>query len=67
MNEKEECDSWGWTRGDYERRDREILERRVEEHNASIIPDRPGYVRTSGPRRQYRASIRAGHLHFEEI
>jgi hypothetical protein len=51
----------------YEQHKREMLERRVEEHNANIIPDHEGYVRTDGPRRQYRASIRSGELYFEEI
>jgi hypothetical protein len=51
----------------YEQHKRDMLERRVAEHNAGIIPDHPGYVRMDGPRRQYRASIRGGELYFEEI
>tara|TARA_Y100000310_G_C20378919_1_gene667112 strand:+ start:444 stop:620 length:177 start_codon:yes stop_codon:yes gene_type:complete len=52
---------------EYQQRQREALEKHVEEINASIIPDRPGYVRTEGPRRQHRAEIRNGELYLTEI
>ena len=29
----------------------------VEQHNAQIQPETPGYVRTTGSRRQYRGSV----------
>ncbi|MCP4201809.1 MAG: hypothetical protein GY769_07745 [bacterium] len=59
MNENEKREA--------ERRRIRELEQRAEEHNARIIPETPGYVRTEGPRRQTRASVRNGMLHYEEI
>ena len=56
-----------WTREEYLQKQRELLERHVTEHNATIIPDTPGHVRTEGPRRQYREEIIGGVLHVIEI
>lgn len=46
---------------------REKLEEIARKHNATIIPDRDGYVRTSGPRRQYKARVENGMLIYKEI
>ena len=45
----------------------ERLEREAAEHNAGLIPEREGYVRMDGPRRQSRAEVINGVLHYIEI
>ena len=52
---------------EYLRREQEQLLRHAQAINASIIPETPGYVRTTGPRRQYRAEVIGGRLHIIEI
>lgn len=56
-----------WNKQQYEQKQRELLERKAEEINSSIIPDKPGYVRITGPRKQSRAEIINGMLHLTEI
>jgi len=46
---------------------KEKLEEIARKHNATIIPNREGYVRTNGPRRQYHASVENGVLVYKEI
>lgn len=48
-------------------REQELLIRHAEAINASIIPEIPGHVRTTGSRRQYRAEVISGTLHIIEI
>ncbi len=55
------------TAEEYRQRNLRNLEKHVEEVNSRIIPERPGYVRTEGPRRQFRAEIRNGELYYTEI
>ncbi len=55
------------TNEQYEQQQRELLERHSVQINASIIPETPGYVRTTGSRRQYRSEIRTGVLYIIEI
>ena len=43
------------------------LEREAVEHNAQLLPEHEGYVRMDGPRRQYRAEVIGGVLHYTEI
>lgn len=54
-------------RAEYLARERAAMERHVAEHNAQLQPETPGYVRTTGPRRQYRQEIRNGEVHSIEI
>ena len=44
-------------RREYLKREKQRQIEHVNRINANIIPDTPGYVRTNGPRRQYRAHI----------
>lgn len=46
---------------------KERLEETAKKHNATIIPERDGYVRSSGPRRQYGACVENGILVYKEI
>ena len=46
---------------------REKLEEIAKRHNATIIPDKEGYVRTSGSRRQYHGTVKNGMLVYTEI
>lgn len=53
-----------------EKRERRIRENtaRVNAHNANLVPDHPGYVRTTGPRRQSRGSVDSnGFITWTEI
>ena len=52
-----------------EQKQRELsaLERFVEERKSQIIPEQPGIVRATGPRRQYHLEIRNGILYQIEI
>ncbi len=34
-----------------------IAKQEAVEHNARLLPEIPGYVRTDGPRRQYRCDV----------
>ena len=43
------------------------LEREAAEHNANLLPEHEGYVRMDGPRRQYRAEVINGVMHYTEI
>ena len=54
-------------REDQKQRELRNLERFVEERNSQIIPEQPGMVRTTGPRRQYHLEIRNGTLYQIEI
>lgn len=54
-------------REERERRRIEALKERARQHNAKLFPETPGYVRIDGPRRQYRAEVINGELHYTEI
>lgn len=63
-----------WTKRDETMTDQEYEKeriRRLQEHadriNASVVPERPGIVRTDGDRRQFIAEVRNGILHLTEI
>lgn len=45
----------------------ERLHQEAAEHNSRIVPDHEGYVRTEGPRRQYRAEVRGDEIVYVEI
>jgi len=54
-------------RQEQEQRELRQLERFVEERNSQIIPEQPGIVRATDPRRQYHLEIRNGTLYQIEI
>jgi hypothetical protein len=54
-------------REQYKIRQEKLLRQHVEEINSRLLPEREGYVRTTGPRRQYRASVRNGMFCLEEL
>ena len=43
------------------------LEREAAEHNANLLPEHEGHIRMDGPRRQYRAEVIGGVMHYREI
>ena len=43
------------------------LQRRVEQHNVTLLPETPNYVRMDGPRRQFRAYLRGNEICYEEL
>ena len=59
----------GWKiREEYKQRQIRLNREHVRRHNANLIPDHPGYVRTEGPRRQYRGSVdSSGRITWTEL
>ena len=57
----------GQERSEEDRRRVAELEKRVLDHNSKLLPERPGIVRYSGSRRQFRAYHDGRELRFEEI
>lgn len=51
----------------YKRDQVAALEREATEHNANLLPEHEGYVRMDGPRRQYRAEVINGEMHYFEL
>lgn len=47
------------TKEEQEKRERRLLEEHVRKRNAEIVPEKPGFVRTTGSSRQYRHEIRS--------
>ena len=52
---------------DYEKDRLARLEKQAAEQNATLLPEHEGYIRMDGPRRQYRAEVIGGVLHYIEI